>query len=76
VENDEDTSQDINLFKTARLKSKDGTNRPSLMLVSCYDIEFKDAILTSAKKLKDMDGCRGIYINRDLTNSQRDLKKS
>jgi hypothetical protein len=50
VENDEDTSQDINLFKTARLKSKDGTNRPGLMLVSCYDIEFKDAILTSAKK--------------------------
>jgi hypothetical protein len=65
-----------NWTRFARLKSKAGTNKPGLMLVSCEVISTKTEILKSAKKLRDMDGCQGIYINCDLTNNQLDLEKN
>jgi hypothetical protein len=62
-------------LKIVRLKPKAGTNKPGLILVACEEIEFKTAILKSSKKLKDMVGCRDVYINCDLTNTQLEIEK-
>jgi hypothetical protein len=58
-----------------RLKPKPGTNKPGFILVRCSEVGLKMDILKSAKKLKEMDGYREVYINCDLTNAQLDIEK-
>jgi hypothetical protein len=58
-----------------RLKPKPGTNKPGFILVRCGDVDLKMLILKSAKKLKEMDGYRDVYINCDLTNVQLEIEK-
>jgi hypothetical protein len=64
-----------NNTKIVRLKQKPGINKPGLILVSCEDADMRMQILKSAKKLKEVDGCRDVYINCDLTNTQLDIEK-
>jgi methionine synthase II (cobalamin-independent) len=64
-----------NYLKIVRLKPKAETNKPGLILVSFNETEHRNSLLKSAKKLKDMVGCRDVYINCDLTNAPLDMEK-
>ena len=55
-----------------RLKSKDIT-KPSPIINELSDVSFRNPLLLAAKRLREKEGYKSIYISPDLTEAQRSL---
>ena len=62
-------------IKLTRFKD-DKNKKPGPILVELSNVETKNLILRSARKLKNDEELKGIYINADLTESEAALEKS
>ncbi len=63
---------DITPAYTRRLKSKD-TSKPGPILVELKDDAIRNPLLLAAKKLREKEEFRTIYISPDLTETERAL---
>jgi hypothetical protein len=61
--------------KTVRFKSNTST-KPGRILIECDTTELKMEILRAAKQLRNIDICKEIYINNDLTSAQTEREKT
>ncbi|ESN92775.1 hypothetical protein HELRODRAFT_164888 [Helobdella robusta] len=55
-----------------RLRSKD-TTKPSPLLVDLTDASLRNPVLLAAKKFRDVEGFKSVYISPDLTEAERQL---
>ena len=55
-----------------RLKSKD-TNKPGPIIIELSDVCFRNPLLLAAKRLREKEAYKSIYISPDLTEAQRSL---
>ena len=55
-----------------RLKSKD-TNKPRSIIIKLSNVSFRNPLLLAAKRLREKEGYKSIYISPDLTEAQRSL---
>ena len=60
--------------KLTRFKGKD--NRPGPILLELESVEKKNQVLKLARKLRDNNEYKNVYINPDLTESEAALEKS
>ena len=69
--------EEVDIMKAIRLGKKDaetsGKNR--LLKITVENITKKREILSNAKKLREVNAWKGIYINPDLTPKERETNK-
>jgi hypothetical protein len=63
---------DISPVYSRRLKSKD-SNKPGPVLVELSDTSLRNPVLLAAKKLREVDEYKSVYISPDLTEAERQL---
>jgi hypothetical protein len=62
---------DKTMFKEANRLGRITHDRPRLLKVRCSDIESQREVLRRSRSLKDTDGYKSVYINKDLTVNEQ-----
>lgn len=63
------------IIKTRRFNSKQNSKYPAPILVELSSEKDKISVLAAAKSLRDLSEYKNVYINPDLTESQRAIQK-
>jgi hypothetical protein len=63
---------DVSPVYSRRLKSKD-SSKPGPLLVELSDTSLRNPVLLAAKKLRENDNYKSVYISPDLTEAERQL---
>ncbi|ESO08328.1 hypothetical protein HELRODRAFT_169137 [Helobdella robusta] len=63
---------DISVAYSKRLRSKDST-KPGPLLVDLSDAAIRNPVLLAAKKFREFDKFKSVYISPDLTEAERQL---
>ncbi|RMZ99953.1 hypothetical protein BpHYR1_037216, partial [Brachionus plicatilis] len=62
--------------KAYRISKTRKENKPALLKVELKDKEAANNIIMRAKKLKEIERYRGVYINRDLTKNEIEVERA